>query len=394
MDRLMEMGMAEEAVFDKSAEEFPIKKKYDFLSYCSVSPLYSKAFEKVRDLCEAQRDRGLLVFEESYVEILERLRESASALLRTSPDNLSFVKNTSEAMSMIANGYPFDVGDQVVSYEHEYPANHYPWRLQERRGVEIRLLPDVSAADGPSAGGPRGWSMEDLEATVTGRTRIVAVSHVQFASGFAADLKILGGFCRERQIDLVLDGAQSLGCLPLYPEERNVAAVASSGWKWLMGPVGSGLLYTSESFREKLGHTMVGAELMAQGTDYLNHDWDPRKSGKRFEYSTSPASLASALDVCIRNLFLKYGLEAIRGEIFRLQDLFLASLDRDRYSPVSFPEPNRSGILAVSCREDPAAVVAALRKENIICTTQGGYLRVAPHFSTTDDEITRASSTL
>src|SRR5207302_970015 len=157
----------------------------------------------------------------------------------------------------------------------------------ERRGVKLVLLPDRDITGRAPAGRPVAWTMEDLQQRVTPRTKIVALSHVQFASGFAADLKALADFCRDQDIDLVLDAAQSLGCLPIYPEELGIAAVVSSGWKWLMGPIGTGLMYTSASFRQKLDLVMVGAETMRQGTDYLNHDWNPHASAKCFEYSTA-----------------------------------------------------------------------------------------------------------
>src|SRR5205823_3241592 len=110
---------------------------------------------------------GALVYSR-YDAALDGLRNAAAEVLKTSPDNLAFVKNTSEGIGLIANGYPFEPGDEIISYVHEYPANHYPWKLQERRGVSLVLLPDHTAA----------WSMQDLEERVTPRTRIVALSHV------------------------------------------------------------------------------------------------------------------------------------------------------------------------------------------------------------------------
>ena len=199
-----------------------------------------------------------------FDEILDGLRDAAAQLLKTAADNLAFIKNTSEGINLIANGYPFKAGDQVVTYVHEYPANHYPWKLQEKRGVELVLLRDSTQGERPVA-----WSMRDLEKCVTPRTRVIALSHVQFASGYG-DLKPLAELCHAG-IDLVIDAAQSLGSLPIYPDKLNAAAVVSSGWKWLMGPIGSGVLYTSPQFRAKLDLTMIGAESMQQGTDYLDH---------------------------------------------------------------------------------------------------------------------------
>lgn len=236
--------------------------------------------------------------------------------------------------------------------------------------------------------------MDDLDRLVSDRTRIIAISHAQFPSGFTADLKELGEFCAKRGIDLVLDVAQTLGAVPVYPGEYNISAVVSSGWKWLMGPIGTGLMYTSKEFRAKLRDVTVGAELMLQGVDYLNHSWHPHHSAKRFEYSTSPLSLAAALEVCIENL-LKYTPEAIQAELLRLQDLFIELLDPDRYLPLIFDRKYRSTILSVIClRTHPETLVDSLEKENIVFTARGGYLRFAPHFYNTEDEIEKAASIL
>src|SRR5205823_7510674 len=115
---------------------FPIKDKWIFLSHCGIAPLYGEAMKKEREVAEAQHLTGSLVYAR-YDAVLNGLRQAAGELLKTSPDNLAFIKNTSEGIGLIANGYRFKPGDQVISYVHEYPANHYPWKLQEQRGVEL-----------------------------------------------------------------------------------------------------------------------------------------------------------------------------------------------------------------------------------------------------------------
>jgi len=371
--------------FDKTNATFPIKDQYIFLSHCGIAPLYSGALKCEYEIAEAQCRTGALVFAK-YDAILDGLRDATAALLKTSPENCAFVRNTSEGINLIANGYRFEPGDQVISYVHEYPANYYPWKLQEKRGVELVLLPDRD-----TTGRAHSWSLADLEARVTPRTRVVALSHVQFASGFVADVKALADFCNARQIDLVLDVAQSLGCLPIEPDALGIAALTSSGWKWLMGPIGSGLLYTSARFRQKLDLTMIGAGTMRQGTDYLDHTWNPHSSSKSFEYSTSPIALAAALQCCIRDVSLTYGMNAIEAEIYRLQDVFLSVLDRARYRLAFEPDMLRTPILSLNVPSDVNSLRRSLLKQHVICTERGGYLRVAPHFCNTDEEVARAA---
>lgn len=380
-------------MFDKAAEKFPSKEKFIFLSHCGVSPVYGPAAKKEITFLEAHaRGGGLTV--SNYSRAFEGLHQSLGKLLKTAPENISYTKNTAEGLCMIANGYPFQPGDEVISYVHEFPANHYPWKLQERRGVKLVLLSDCDCNTGVVEGKPRGWSMEELERLVTKRTRLIAVSHVQFASGFAADLAELGDFCKRHQIDLVIDAAQSLGSLPLYPEQWNVSAIASSAWKWLLGPLGTGVFYTTPQFREKLAPVMVGAEMMTQGTDYLNHAWQPFVDGRRFEYSTAPLSPAIGLQCCLEEIFTKHSAEEIRDEIFRLQDVFLEALGTKSYRIVRFAKKNRSGIIALIAPQDPAKIAARALQENVVVTVRGGYIRVAPHFYNDDAELIKAAAVL
>uniref|UniRef100_A0A832A0I8 Aminotransferase class V-fold PLP-dependent enzyme n=1 Tax=Desulfacinum infernum TaxID=35837 RepID=A0A832A0I8_9BACT len=377
----------------KDPDLFPVKKEGVFLAHCAVSPLPKPARDALTEVADSQMRLGGFGLA-PYRKILEDLRTAAAELFSTDPDNVAFVKNTSEAMGMIANGYPFREGDEILSYVHEYPANHYPWRLQEKRGVRLVLLPDRPVAAQPTQGLPCGWSMDDVRRLTSDRTRLIAISHVQFTSGYAADLEELGRFCRERGIDLVVDAAQSLGSLTIEPDRCHIAAIAASGWKWLFGPTGTGLFYTSREFRQKLGDVLVGAEGMIQGDDYLNHTWQPHPSARRFEYSTSPTALAAALKASLRAAILPVGLYNIQEEIFRLQDRILENLDPERYKPVVFARANRSGILSVICRYDPETIMKEAARRGVFVSARSGYLRLAPHWCTSDEEVHRAVSVL
>jgi len=105
-------------------------------------------------------------------------------------------------------------------------------------------------------------------------------------------------------------------------------------------------------------------------------------------------ALAAALETCIREVGLRYGPVAVRNEIFRLQDVFLAALDRRRYAPQVFPKANRCGILALVCDQDPKQVAKGLMARGIVCSARGGYLRVAPHVENTDEQMEEAAEAL
>lgn len=386
---------------DRTPDYFPIKKTTNFMAYCSVSPLYRPAADRAIKCLKMQSEMGLgMIFQ--YLgddHIANRFKKNFAALMKTDADNITMTTNTSEAISMIANGYPFEPGDQVISYVNEYPANHYPWVVQQqRRGVELVLLSDVpfeqtdekGVADVPDSFA-RSWSFEELESAITDRTRIIAISHVQFTSGFTADLKRLGKLCKEKNIDLVVDAAQSLGCLPVYPEEWNIAAVASAGWKWLLGPVGTGVMYTSPEFRDKIEITMSGADHMKQDTQYLDHAWDPHTTGQKFEYSTVTYSALDGLSTCVEELFVPNSPEDVRDNNFELQDLALEKLNLSKYQPIRLAGGSRSGIMSLIPKKgDAKTISAAMAEKNIRITPRDGYLRFAPHLCTSQQEVVEA----
>lgn len=376
---------------EKSVERNPIKSNWVFINSCGVSPLHQEALKGEIEFSTNHAQLGNLVFRK-IPRVRERLHEAAARLLRVAASDISALKNTAEGLNLIAAGYPFKPGDEIISYVHEYPSNHYCWKLQERRGAVLKLLPDRDPTDTSLPERlSRGWSMKDLEKLVTARTRVIAVSHVQFTAGYACDLRGLGAFCRERGIDLVVDVAQSLGCMPVYPEEWGVSAVVSTGWKWLMGPVGAALMYTAPEFRKKIDIVFAGPDHMRQGSDYLNHTWDPLGEGIKFEYSSVTYPSCAGLLGVIDNVFNRYGIEEIWSEVSRLQEIARKEVNQSEFIPVNMPEGHRSGIFSlISRRADPQKVADAAERGGVICTVRGGYLRIAPHFYLTEEEIVRA----
>ena len=390
---------------DKSPAQFPIKNNYNFLSHCSVSHLYQPAAEAAKHCLERQVHAGRqMIFEfTGEANIAENFHRNFGQLLKTSPDNISITSNTSEGICMIANGYPWKSGDQIISYINEYPANHYPWVIQtQQHDVELILLTDCDIPQrehSKSAPLPesmaRGWSFDELVSKVTDRTRVIAISHVQFTSGFAADMVKLGEFCTDKGIDLIVDAAQSLGCLPVYPERWNAAVVAAAGWKWMLGPVGTGVLYTRPDFRDKIEITMTGADQMIQDTEYLDHTWNPFTNGRKFEYSTLTYAAVTGLSTTAAEIFNQTTMEQVRDHNFALQDLAIEHLDASKYQPVLHSPEHRSGILALIPKEkSDKQICTALAEENIILTPRDGFVRVAPHVCSTEEEVVQAVEAL
>jgi selenocysteine lyase/cysteine desulfurase len=363
-----------------------------YLNHCGIAPLHPSAVAASHQWDEHHMRHGIAVFRK-LGDPTAAVRRAASQLLKVPEADISFLRNTAEGLSLIANGLPLKPGDRIVSYIHEYPSNHYPWRLQESRGAKLELLADRPCGSQLLEGIPRGLELDDLEHLLrAGRVRAVALSHVQFTSGFMVDLAAAGRLCRQHGAWLIVDAAQSLGAIPLHPLECGVDAIAASGWKWLLGPVGSGLLYTSPRLRAEIRCTMAGADLMEQAEDYLNYTWRPHRDGRFFEYSTASMAAAAGLAACIQELPLRLGIDSIATETVRLRQLLLRGLDPDRFAPVRFPGPTGPIQSWIVAHADQVARRAT--KNGVTVTQRGGYLRTAPHIYNTDEEIARAITVL
>lgn len=359
-----------------------------FLSHCSVSPIHPVALEAEQEFLVRLAEQGIQAYD-SFLEVGNVFRRSLAHFLRSDPINIAFVPNTAAGFNFISTGYPFKAGDRIITYEREYGSNYYPWVIASKlHNVELNFLPDIDPIGGLPEDAARGWSLEDLDRLITDRTRIVALSHVQYVSGFAADLFEVGKLCRARGVDLVIDAAQSFGCLPLYPDEWGIAAIASTGSKWYMGPPGSGMFFTSEAFRYKLEHTMGGALMMKGWTEFQNLNWRPFEDARRFEYATVPWGYIHALGQLTEKVFVPEGIENIKQRIFENQQILIDGLDQDKCTPIIFPEKNRSGILAVLPKHRSSTEIAAEAKnQGLVLVCHEPYIRLAPHFYNRKEQL-------
>lgn len=361
-----------------------------FLSYSSVSPLHPLAQAAINEFTDAHASAGLTGII-PYLQSLPQLKVHAGKLLDVAAEDISAVPSTAAALNMLASDYPLRAGDQILVYTHEYPSNYYPWLLAARRaGAILEIIPDEHGKDVPSS-----FTLDAIRARITSKTRLLCLSHVQFTSGFAADLENLAALCRAHQIDFVVDATQSIGALPLYPRQYELAAVVTSGWKWLLGPLGIGLMYTAPNFREKLGFSHGGPDMMQQGIAYLDHRWTPHQDGRRFEYSTLPGAYLHALNALLEKVFLPQGIHQIQQHIQSYHQRVLSLLDQSLFEIPALRFTHPSSILSmIPKHRSSESLCAALCAEGLFVTARGGYLRIAPHFCTPLDTANQVAEAL
>jgi selenocysteine lyase/cysteine desulfurase len=271
-------------------------------------------------------------------------------------------------------------GDNVVTFKREFPSNVYPWlRLREAFGVEVRFCEE---RDGRI-------ELSELINLIDERTRIVAISHVQYGSGFRADLERLGRAARARDALLVVDVIQSMGVVPLDVEAELVDAAAGACHKWLLSPEGVGLLYLSDRARERIEPTLVGWSSVPVPEDYSNFEQGWNQGTLAWETGTAPTALLHGLEASL-NLLQETGVERIAEYLNELTDYLCERLQGSDYEIVSSRRAGeKSQIVCLRHRGDLTAMAlyAHLKRQNIYVAPRGERLRIAPHFYNLQAEI-------
>ncbi|MBL4889989.1 MAG: aminotransferase class V-fold PLP-dependent enzyme, partial [Candidatus Lindowbacteria bacterium] len=278
-------------------------------------------------------------------------------------------------------------GDRILTVSVEYPSNVYSWWNIKDKGVEIVTVEERNGR----------VDMDEFIDSIDETITLVAISHVEFASGFMFDLDRVAKVCRERNVFLFVDIAQSAGVMSV--DLSNVDAAAWPTWKWLMGPLGMGGFYLAAQHLETIKPVFVGTDGMEPQADYLTYDFKLLDSAQRFEFSTGN---------CIGAIGVFDALERVqdilgpRPENSPLMSAVLSNCDRiiERFTEFDvslYSSQNageRSGILSFETAGDPAEVAAGLTEANIEVAARGGRLRISPHYYTTDEDIDRLCSAM
>jgi selenocysteine lyase/cysteine desulfurase len=357
---------------------FPIAARRVHLNHAGVSPVSLRVAETVKAFID--HATTLEPGEHARWEArAEAARAGFARLVGAHTDEIAFVKNTSEGLSLVAAGLDWHDGDNVIAVDGEYPANVYPWWSLRREGVATRMI----------AKAPGDVGVDDVAALVDDRTRLVAVSFVDWSTGGRVDLASIGAFCRERGILLCVDGIQGVGALRLDVEKCGIDFLAVGGHKWLLAPEGCGCLYVSRRVTGSLRSVLHGWKSVSNADTYLPYHFDPRSDAAKLEPGTPSVLSTVALGAAI-DLLHEIGPEAVEQRLFALNDRFAAGL-RARGATILSPwQPERrSGILVFRLGDDPDALAGRLRDLGFTLRARGGGVRVAPHCYLDEDDVDR-----
>jgi selenocysteine lyase/cysteine desulfurase len=365
---------------------FPVANDLVYLNHAGVAPVSTRVEEAVRRyLAEATR-RGAFDYARAYDAEVERVRGRAARLIGASPDEVAFVKNTTEGLGLVAAGLDWQDGDQVVSCDLEYPSNVYPWWSLAARGVETVML---------RAEGGR-LPIEAIEKALrSARVRVVALSSVEFGSGQRHDLEAIGRLCQERGALFCVDAIQSLGCLPTDVARERIDFLAADGHKWLLSVEGCGLFYCARRVQDLVRPRVVGWRSVVRNQDFDTYHLELQPGAGRFEEGTPNTAGIFALGAAI-DLLLELGIDAVAARVLALTDRLAAGL-RERGALCRSPRGpgEASGIVSFALPDEPVErTVARLRARRIFVVARRGGVRASPHFYNDEAEIDRLLAAL
>ena len=358
---------------------FPVTERAIYLNHAAVSAPPTPTINAIQSQLADVSENGSVNFRK-WLAVRENARRLIAGMLGARPEQVAFVRNTSDALSTVANGLNWHPGDNLVTFRHEFPSNLYPWlRVRDALGVDVRVCEERNGR----------VDMDELIRLIDDKTRIVAISQIQYASGFRADLERIGRVARAHDALLVVDVIQALGVVPLDVQAELVDVAAGACHKWLLTPEGVGFLYLSARARERIQPTLVGWTSVPNPDDYGNYEQGWNQGTLAWETGTGPVALIHGLEASLK-LLNEVGVSRIQAYLETLTDHLCEQLRNTDYQVVSSRlAGEKSQIVCIrnSAGLSSMDLFAHLKKKNIITAPRGDRLRISPHFYNTIEEI-------
>ena len=362
-----------QALWRRFAHQFPIRERLIYLNHAAVAPLCRPAAEAMQRLADDCLNFGSLHYAE-WLSTYAGLRTAAARLIGSDPSEIALVKNTSEGIATVAAGLDWNPGDRMVGFHEEFPANYFPWKRLEKKGVEVTWL---SVTD----------PLDRIDEACRG-ARLLAISFVQFLSGYRAPLQAIGEVCRRNHCIFLVDAIQGLGAFPLDVRACHIDALAADGHKWLLGPEGCAIFYISRELQERVEPVEFGWTNVDKYNDYASRDMTLRPDAGRYECGTLNTIGCFGLRASIE-LLLDVGVGKIGPVIRNLTDRIADGVRAKQYEILGDRTPETtSGIISFRkpgvTAED---VVRTLRARGVTAAPRAGWVRTSPHFYIPPEDI-------
>lgn len=357
---------------EKIRKAFPVTEKYTYLNSAAVGTVPAVSVEAVYSQLKDVSENGTVNFND-WLATKNRARDLVAQMLNVKSEQIAFLRNTSDGFASVASGMTWQKGDNIVSFEKEFPANFYAWRrIRDDFEVDLRLCPE---RDGRI-------DTDEFISLIDSNTKLVSISAVQFASGFRADLERIGEAARKFDALFAVDIIQGFGAMPFDLPAQLVDIAASASHKWLVAPEGCGILYLSDRARERVKPTLVGWISVEQPWDFEDSEQNFKPNALAWESGTGGSALFYGLEESLK-LLNEAGIENIEKYLEELSDFLCELLAEKNYEIISSrAKGEKSAIVCVKNRNGLTSneIFRHLENENIIVSPRGDRLRIAPHF--------------
>ena len=373
---------------EKSWQEFrglmPVAERWAYLDHAAVAPIPRPTAEEVHKWAEQATYDGELACPEWY-EKVDEVHSLTARMIGSHPEEVALVSNTSHGINIVAFGLDWRAGDNVVFPGHEFPTNQYPWMALRDLGVEARRV--MPRPDKPL--------LDVLREACDHRTKLIAISWVQYLDGYRIDLDQACELAHQFGALLCLDAIQGLGVFPIDVGRTPVDFLAADGHKWLLGPEGAGVLFVRREHLDRLRPIGVGWHSVVHARDFSRIELQLKPSAARFEGGTHNVVGAIGLRASLE-ILLQFGADRISRRILSLTDYAcekLAELGAVIVSDRS--ESAKSGIVAFELPEiDPAFVRKKCLEAGVVLSVRGGKIRISPHAYNNEDDIDRLTEVI
>lgn len=355
---------------DPFEQQFPSTHELCYLNHAAIAPWPLAVSQAVQAFAEENARIGARDYD-AWMTRENECRELFARLLNARSDDIALLKNTSEGLSVVAQGLPWQQGDNIVIPDCEFPSNWLPWENLQARGVQLRRV-NIHVPEPEQA----------LLNACDERTRLISVSAIQYADGLRLHLDRLGPECRSSNIFFCVDAIQQLGMLPLDVEACQIDFLSADAHKWLLGPEGLAVFYTRPAVREQLALTQSGWRQMDNPFQFQRDSWEPSKTARRFE-AGSPNMLGIVATHAALGLLLEVGMDTVAKRVMDNADYLRDQLSQRDDLELSGPQTAERRSAIVNFRPHnlaPGDLLRELRKSNIMSAKRGDGLRLSPHF--------------
>ena len=355
--------------------EFPALKNWTYLNTATYGHVPTRGSAAIACHFAHRNELACSDFLAWYDES-DRIRESVARLIHAAPQDIAFIPNSSFAIGLMAGGLDWKRGDNVVTLADEFPNCLYLPALVERHGVEFREVP---------------W--ERFYDSIDARTRMVAISEVNYATGLRPPLAELAKFLHERGVLLYVDGTQSVGALQFDVRESQPDMLAVHAYKWMCSPTGVGFMYVAPSLRARLLPNVAGWRTHRDwhNVDNLHHGMPVLKdAAERYEGGGLQFGLLHAMGAAV-DWMLELGPAEIEQRV-----LELARCARERLARLGAETPDTGGhiVAAKFSGIDPSRLARELKSRRVLVAARHGFFRVSPHFYNNEADLDRLEEEL